>query len=135
MEFFLCNKCKVAAKPTIHQNLKTEWSKFRNITLKRGTHLTFSAIKVLKKNVITFCLHKVLIKCRISVRKSLNITEKIRTRKILKLTVSRTRRKKMMKNNIEKNYYANNKKIKILLVATAYIMKKRRWKKAIKRTW
>ena len=40
----------------------------------------------------------------------------------------------MMKNNIEKNYYANNKKIKILLVATAYIMKKRRWKKAIKRT-
>ena len=79
-------------------------------------------------------MHKVLIKCRISVRKSLNITEKIRTRKILKLTVSRTRRKKMMKNNIEKNYYANNKKIKILLVATAYIMKKRRWKKAIKRT-
>ena len=38
--------------------------------IKRGTHLGFNAIRVLKKNVLTFCLHKVLIKCRVSTRKS-----------------------------------------------------------------
>ena len=37
--------------------------------VKRGTHLGFNAIRVLKKNVLTFCLHKVLIKCRVSTRK------------------------------------------------------------------
>ena len=39
-------------------------------SVKRGTHLGFNAIRVLKKNVLTFCLHKVLIKCRVSIRKS-----------------------------------------------------------------
>ena len=39
-------------------------------TIKRGAHLTFNAIRVLKKNVLTFCLHKVFIKCRVSIRKS-----------------------------------------------------------------
>ena len=34
--------------------------------LKRGTHLIFNAMRVLKKNVLTFCLRKVLIKCRVS---------------------------------------------------------------------
>ena len=38
--------------------------------IKRGTHVDFNAIRVLKKNVSTFCLHKVLIKCRVSTRKS-----------------------------------------------------------------
>ena len=33
-------------------------------SVKRGTHLGFNAIRVLKKNVLTFCLLKVLIKCR-----------------------------------------------------------------------
>ena len=50
----------------------------------RGTHLTFNAIRVLRKNVLTFCLHEVLIKCRVSIGKSLNIAEKIGTRKTLK---------------------------------------------------
>ena len=31
-------------------------------TIKRGAHLTFNAIRVLKKNALTFCLHKVFIK-------------------------------------------------------------------------
>ena len=38
--------------------------------LKRGTHLTFNALRMLKKDALTFCLHKVLIKCRVSIRKS-----------------------------------------------------------------
>ena len=40
------------------------------VLFKRGTHLGFNAIRVLKKNVLNFCLHKVLIKCRVSIRKS-----------------------------------------------------------------
>ena len=36
---------------------------------KRGTHLGFNAIRVLKKNVLTFYLHMVLVKCRVSTRK------------------------------------------------------------------
>ena len=35
------------------------------LPLKRGAHLGFNAIRVLKKNVLTFCLHKVLIKRRV----------------------------------------------------------------------
>ena len=54
------------------------------LLIKHGSHLTFNTIRVLKKIVLTFCLHKILIKCRVSIRKSLNITEKIRTRKIPK---------------------------------------------------
>ena len=38
--------------------------------LKRGTHFTFNAIRVLKENVLTFCLHKVLIKCCVAIRNS-----------------------------------------------------------------
>ena len=38
--------------------------------IKRGTNLGFNVIRVLKKNVLTFCLHKVLIKCRVSIKKS-----------------------------------------------------------------
>ena len=38
--------------------------------LKRGTHLTFNALIMLKKGALTFCLYKVLIKCRVSIRKS-----------------------------------------------------------------
>ena len=45
-------------------------SKLLTETLMRGTHLGFNVIRVLKKNVLTFCLHKVLIKCRVSIRKS-----------------------------------------------------------------
>ena len=40
------------------------------VTFKRGTHLGFNAIRVLKENVLTFCLHKVLINCPVSTRKS-----------------------------------------------------------------
>ena len=40
------------------------------VLFKRGTHLGFNVIRVLKKNVLNFCLHKVLIKCRVSIRKS-----------------------------------------------------------------
>ena len=43
---------------------------------KRGTHLTFNAIRVLKKIVLTFYLHQILIKCRFSIWKLLNKTEK-----------------------------------------------------------
>ena len=39
-------------------------------SFKRGTHLGFNAIRELKKNVLTFCLHKVLIKRRVSTLKS-----------------------------------------------------------------
>ena len=42
----------------------------RGSLVKPGTHLGFNAIRVLKKNVLTFCLHKVLIKCRVSISKS-----------------------------------------------------------------
>ena len=38
--------------------------------LKRGTHLRFNVIGELKKNALTFCLPQVLIKCRVSIRKS-----------------------------------------------------------------
>ena len=48
-----------------------EWmNEWMNILVKRGTHLTFNAARVLKINVLTFCLHKVLPKCRVSIRKS-----------------------------------------------------------------
>ena len=39
---------------------------YASISLKRGTHLTFNGIIVF---ILTFCLHKVLIKC-VSIRKS-----------------------------------------------------------------
>ena len=52
--------------------------------LKRGTYLTFSAIRALKENIFTFCLHQVLIKCRVTIIKFLNISEIIRIRKMLK---------------------------------------------------
>ena len=42
-------------------------SEYASISLKRGTHLTFNGIIVF---ILTFCLHKVLIKCRVSIRKS-----------------------------------------------------------------
>ena len=35
--------------------------------LRCGTHLTFNVIRVLKKNVLTFRLHKILIKCRVPI--------------------------------------------------------------------
>ena len=38
--------------------------------VKRGTHLTFNAVRVLNNNVLTFCLHMVLIKCSVSISKS-----------------------------------------------------------------
>ena len=95
---------------------------------------TFNATRVLKKNDLSFCLHKTLKKCRVPIRKSLIITEKIRTRKILKLTESRSRRNKnWWKIILLKINFANNKKIKNLLCTTTYIMKKRWWKKAINR--
>ena len=52
------------------------------ITFKCGTHLTFNAIRVLKKHVLTLCLITVLITRRVFIRKSLSITEKNKTRKI-----------------------------------------------------
>ena len=39
-------------------------------SIKHGTHLGFNAIRVLKKNVLTFYSHKVLIKCCVSTIKS-----------------------------------------------------------------
>ena len=89
---------------------------------------------MLKKNDLSFCLHKTLKKCRVPIRKSLIITEKNSTRKILKLTESRSRRNKnWWKIILLKINFANNKKIKHLLRTTTYIMKKRWWKKAINR--
>ena len=55
---------------TNKENNKVMWHRCWGPSIKRGTHLGFNAIRVLKKNVLTFCLHKVLIKCRVSVRKS-----------------------------------------------------------------
>ena len=40
------------------------------VEVKRGSHLTLNTIRVLEKNVLTFCLHKAPIKCRVSIRKS-----------------------------------------------------------------
>ena len=37
------------------------------LLLKRGTHQTFNAIRVLKKNISTFRLHKLSIKYRVSI--------------------------------------------------------------------
>ena len=37
---------------------------------KRGSHLMFNVIRVLYKNVSTFCLHKLLINCCASIKKS-----------------------------------------------------------------
>ena len=51
-------------------------------------------IRVLKKNVFTLYLHKVLIKCRLFIGKLLNITEKSRTRKILKAVAEEIKKNK-----------------------------------------
>ena len=40
------------------------------ISGKHGTHFTFNVMRVLKKNVLTSCLHKILMKCCVSIRKS-----------------------------------------------------------------
>ena len=45
-------------------------SSYRKCSIKRGSHLKFNVIRELKKNVLTFCLHKVLIKCHASISKS-----------------------------------------------------------------
>ena len=37
-------------------------------TINHGTNLTFNVLRVLKNNVLTFCLYEVLIKCRVSIR-------------------------------------------------------------------
>ena len=42
----------------------------KNKKLQRGTHLTFHAIRDRNKNVLAFCLHKILVKCRVSISKS-----------------------------------------------------------------
>ena len=47
------------------------------------THMTFNAIRLLKKIVLTFSLHKVFIKCCVSIRKLINTIEKIKTRNVL----------------------------------------------------
>ena len=45
-----------------------------NRLLKCGTHLTFNAIRVLKKNILTFCLHNLLTRALFSMdEKNLSI--------------------------------------------------------------
>ena len=47
---------------TNKENNKAMWHRCWSPSIKRGTNLGFNAIRVLKKNVLTFCLHKVKIK-------------------------------------------------------------------------
>ena len=55
---------------TNKENNKAMWHRCWSPSIKRGTNLGFNAIRVLKKNVLTFCLHKILIKCHVSISKS-----------------------------------------------------------------
>ena len=55
---------------------------------RHGTHLTFNAIRVLMKNFLTFCLCKVSIKCRVSIRKSSMQTLPCSRRNIMEKKVS-----------------------------------------------